>query len=101
MLTAKKNSKRGKMKEEIKKFVDEYINPALKNHDGFLEITDFDADNNDIYVKMGGGCQGCAASGATLHVQIENFLREEFPKLGKVIDVTDHEAGTNPHFSRE
>ena len=88
------------MKEEIQKFIEDYVNPGLATHGGFLEIVDFDEKTNDIYVKLGGGCQGCAASAETLYVQIEAFLREEFPKLGAIIDVTDHDAGTSPHFKR-
>ena len=89
------------MKEKLQKFIEEDINPALSLHDGFLEMVNFDEETNDIYVKMGGGCQGCAASAATLHTQIEAFLREEFPDLGAIIDETDHDAGLNPHFSKK
>ena len=88
------------MKQEIQKFIDEDINPALAGHGGFLEIADFNDEHNDIYVTMGGGCQGCAASAETLYTQIASYLREEFPNLGKIIDVTDHDAGLNPHFAK-
>ena len=89
------------MKEQIQEFIADYVNPGLATHGGFLEIVDFDEKTGDMSVRMGGGCQGCDASSETLYVQIEAFLREEFPKLGAIIDVTDHDAGTKPHFKRK
>tara|TARA_Y100000593_G_C4233774_1_gene298410 strand:+ start:719 stop:1000 length:282 start_codon:yes stop_codon:yes gene_type:complete len=88
------------MKDEIQKFIDEDINPALSSHGGFLEIVDFDSETSDIYVKMGGGCQGCAVAAKTLYDQVEVFLREEFTGLGRVHDMTNHEAGETPYFKR-
>ena len=50
---------------------------------------------------MGGGCQGCASSTATLQIQIRNFLMEEFPELREIEDVTDHKSGKNPYYQSE
>jgi Fe/S biogenesis protein NfuA len=89
------------MRDKIEKFVKEEINPALDMHGGFLEIEKFDSDTNSLYVKLGGGCQGCSASNETLKIQIEAFLKEEFPDLKEVIDTTDHDAGSNPYYTNE
>ena len=89
------------MKDKIQKFVEEDINPALAMHGGFLEIEKFDDQTNNLYVKMGGGCQGCASSTATLRIQIDRFLREEFPDLKEIIDTTDHDTGLNPYYTNE
>ena len=86
------------MRDEIQKFIDEDINPALEAHGGFLLIHDFDDEKKLLKVQMGGGCQGCASARITLKLQIENFLREEFPSLTEIEDVTDHLAGTNPYY---
>ena len=85
-------------RDEIQKFVDEDINPALESHGGFLLIHDFDDGKKILKVEMGGGCQGCGSAKATLKLQIEGFLKEEFPELLEVEDVTDHNAGTNPYY---
>jgi|TARA_R110001583_G_scaffold38874_18_gene125267 Fe/S biogenesis protein NfuA len=85
-------------RDEIQKFVDEDINPALESHGGFLLIHDFDEEKKLLKVQMGGGCQGCASARITLKLQIEGFLKEEFPKLLEIEDVTDHLAGTNPYY---
>ena len=84
--------------DDIQKFVDEDINPALESHGGFLLIHDFDEEKKLLKVEMGGGCQGCASAKATLKLQIEGFLKEEFPELTEIEDVTDHIAGTNPYY---
>ena len=47
---------------------------------------------------MGGGCQGCASARITLKLQIEGFLKEEFPDLTQIEDVTDHASGANPYY---
>ena len=84
--------------EQIKYFVDEYINPALEAHNGFLALDRL--EENTLYVRLGGGCQGCAASKVTLQQQIKNFLTQEFPQLQEIVDLTDHESGTNPYFGK-
>ncbi len=88
------------MKDKIQEFIDNDINPALDSHGGFLEIVRFDNKTNDIYVKMGGGCQGCAAAAKTLYDQVASFLREEFSDLGNIHDMTNHEAGKMPYIKR-
>ena len=85
-------------KEEIQSFVDEDINPGLGMHGGYLLIEKFDEERKHLYVKMGGGCQGCASSTATLKMMIENMLMEQFPDLTGIEDVTDHQAGVNPYY---
>ena len=83
---------------EIQKFIDTDINPGLEMHGGFLSIEKFDEEHKHLYVKMGGGCQGCASSTVTLKLMINNMLKEEFPELKEIEDVTDHPAGTNPYY---
>tara|TARA_Y100000592_G_C5426798_1_gene296172 strand:- start:372 stop:638 length:267 start_codon:yes stop_codon:yes gene_type:complete len=85
------------MFEEIKQFVDEFINPGLAMHDGHLTVENFD-DEGVLYVKLGGGCQGCAASKQTLQGQVAAYLTEEFPEVVSVVDLTDHDEGENPYY---
>ena len=85
-------------KEEIQIFVDENINPGLETHGGYLLIEKFDDVQKSLHVQMGGGCQGCASSTATLKMMIESMLREEFPDLAAIEDVTNHTAGANPYY---
>jgi Fe/S biogenesis protein NfuA len=85
------------MRRQIKKVIDEMINPAVASHGGEVQLVDF--VNNNVYIRMAGGCQGCSSSSATLRNGIERLLREEFPELGQIVDVTDHTAGSNPYYT--
>ena len=85
--------------DDIQKYIDEDINPGLAMHGGFLAVEKFDEEHKHLYVKMGGGCQGCASSTITLKLMINNALREEFPELVEIEDVTDHQAGANPFYA--
>jgi len=85
--------------DEIQKFIDEDINPGLEMHGGYLVIDKFDEKHSHLYVKLGGGCQGCASSVITLKLMVETMLKEEFPELKEIEDVTDHFAGENPYYT--
>lgn len=82
--------------KRIKDLLDNEINPAIASHGGTAELVD--VKDNYVYLKMGGGCQGCASSSATLKAGIEMRIKEEVPEIIAVIDQTDHDAGTNPYF---
>lgn len=85
------------MRRKIQKLMDEMINPAVASHGGKVHLVDF--LNDTVYVRMSGGCQGCASSTATLKNGIERLIVEEFPQIQGVIDVTDHDLGDNPYYS--
>jgi Fe/S biogenesis protein NfuA len=85
------------MRRQIQKVIDDEVNPFVANHGGHIELVDF-LDKN-VYVEMSGGCQGCAASTATLKQGIEQILRENFgDDIDEIIDVTDHSQGDNPYY---
>ncbi len=88
------------MLEEIQQFVNDYINPALEDHNGHLTIESFDESTGELFVKMGGSCQGCAASTQTLHLQVKACLIDEFPKITNLVDTTNHAEGQNPFFGK-
>lgn len=85
------------MRRQIKKCIDNEINPMIASHGGHIDLVDY-VDKN-IYIEMSGGCQGCAASTATLRNGVERVLRETFGEdVNEIIDVTDHNAGDNPYY---
>ena len=86
----------GPMAERVQQVIDEVINPGIAAHGGFVELVDVSDDT--LYLRMGGGCQGCAASAATLRMGIERMVREQVPEIQDIIDVTDHTAGANPYY---
>jgi Fe/S biogenesis protein NfuA len=83
------------MLNKIEKILDEQIRPALSSHGGDIEVIDF--DNNKLFVKLTGGCQGCSSSKATLKDGIEKLIVGKFPGIvDELVDMTDHAAGDSP-----
>jgi len=80
----------------IQEILERSINPALASHGGWVKFRRI--EGQDVYVEMGGGCQGCASSRATMKFGIERAIKEAVPQVRNVIDATDHEAGTNPYY---
>lgn len=80
----------------IKEFIEQNINPSLAMHGGWIELKSFESQT--AYLYMGGGCQGCASSQATMVDGVETALKEQFPFVQRVVDVTDHTLGENPYL---
>jgi Fe/S biogenesis protein NfuA len=81
--------------------LEQSVNPAIASHGGRADLVALDEDKKVAYVKLSGGCQGCAMSRMTLSQGIETSLREAIPELEGVIDVTDHASGENPFYANE
>jgi Fe/S biogenesis protein NfuA len=86
----------GPLAEKVQRLFDEQVNPRIASHGGAVELVDVADDV--IYVRMMGGCQGCAASAMTLRQGIERMVREEIPEVRDIVDLTDHDAGANPYY---
>ena len=86
----------GEPGEKLQQLLDRHINPSLAAHGGYAELVKM--DDTEAHILMGGGCQGCAMSAATLRQGIEVMIAEAIPEITKIVDVTDHEAGENPFF---
>jgi len=78
--------------------LDEMINPSIASHGGRADLVAFDVEAGVAYLRLSGGCQGCAMSRMTLTQGIEVALREEVPSVTRVVDVTDHASGENPFY---
>lgn len=77
------------------------INPSIASHGGRADLVALDEEQKIAYIKLSGGCQGCAMSRMTLSQGIETSLREAIPTLESVVDVTDHASGENPFYSKD
>lgn len=80
----------------LERIIEQEINPGIAAHSGRITLNR--VEGNTVYITMGGGCQGCAMSSVTLRQGVEQAFREAVPRLGAVLDETDHAAGTNPYF---
>ena len=91
---------KGRPREEQMKIVESLlekeINPAVAAHGGYFNLIDI--KDNNVYVELGGGCQGCGMATVTLKQGVETRLREALPEMDTLIDVTDHASGNDPYY---
>jgi Fe-S cluster biogenesis protein NfuA len=83
-------------KEKVQYLLAHKINPGVAAHAGFVEL--IDVKDGNVYIRLGGGCQGCGAADFTLRQGIEAIIRKEVPEIHQILDITDHAAGTNPYY---
>ena len=86
----------GELAEKVQTILESQINPAIASHGGVAQLVG--VEGKDIYLKLGGGCQGCGMAQVTLTQGIETSLRDAIPEIGNIIDATDHASGDNPYF---
>ncbi|HEX9164809.1 MAG TPA: NifU family protein [Gemmatimonadales bacterium] len=72
--------------ERVERALDE-IRPYIASHRGHVEVVDFDDAEGTLVLRLGGTCQGCAASTITLKHGIEVRLREHVPEVKTVVAV--------------
>jgi NFU1 iron-sulfur cluster scaffold homolog, mitochondrial len=89
----------GNLAEAVRRVLDAEVNPAIAAHRGHVTVAS--AGQGWIRIRLEGGCQGCSLAEVTVRQGIEPLLRARLPAMTGVIDVTDHEAGTEPFFSAE
>lgn len=81
--------------------LEEQVNPAIASHGGRADLVALDEEKKVAYLRLSGGCQGCAMSRLTLSQGIESTLRDAMPELEGVVDVTDHASGVNPFYTED
>jgi Fe-S cluster biogenesis protein NfuA len=84
------------IRDRVARLLEQEINPQIASHGGFVRVAD--VQGTTVLVEMGGGCQGCAASQATLRGGVEQAIRRAVPEVTEIIDVTDHAAGDSPYY---
>ena len=83
---------------QVEDLLDRQVNPAVAAHGGHIAADR--VEDGTVYLRMSGGCQGCAASSATLRQGVERMLRAALPEIREIVDVTDHASGTSPFYTR-
>ena len=86
----------GPLADQVSQVLVTHVNPAIAGHGGAAELVGVESD--DVYLRLLGGCQGCGLASVTLRQGIERILRDAIPEIGQVIDVTDHQSGSNPYY---
>lgn len=87
----------GDIADKVGQLLEQSINPSLASHGGYATLVG--VDDTKVYLTMGGGCQGCSMSAATLVEGIQVAIREAIPEVTEIIDATDHAAGENPFYA--
>jgi Fe-S cluster biogenesis protein NfuA len=80
----------------VQRILDERINPAVRDHGGAITLVEVKGDT--AFLRLEGGCQGCAMAEVTLRQGVEVMIREQVPGIVTIVDTTDHAGGTNPYF---
>jgi Fe/S biogenesis protein NfuA len=84
--------------QKVQKVIDEKVTPVVGAHGGWVELDRI--EGGTAYVRLGGGCQGCASASFTLSQGIASVITSEVPEISQVVDETDHHAGSQPYYSR-
>ncbi len=87
----------GDLADRVRRVLDAEINPAIAAHRGHVALAGI--NRGWVRIRLEGGCQGCSLAEVTLRQGIEPLLRARVPDMVGLIDVTDHEAGSDPFFS--
>ena len=86
----------GDVAQRVVQVLDRQINPAIAAHGGRADLV---AVEDDVaYLRLSGGCAGCGMVAVTLGQGIEVAIKESVPEIARIVDVTDHAAGTNPYY---
>ena len=88
----------GLLAQRVVDVLEQVVNPAIASHGGRADLVALNEDDGTAYLRLSGGCQGCAMSQMTLRQGIETALMEEVPELTRILDVTDHGSGENPFY---
>lgn len=88
---------RGNLAERVRRVLDAEINPTIAVHRGHVALVD--VTEGWVRIRLEGGCQGCSLAEVTVRQGIEPVLRSHIPEMVGMVDITDHEAGSDPYFS--
>jgi Fe/S biogenesis protein NfuA len=80
----------------VQQVLDDEINPGVAAHGGRVILVD--VEDRNVFIRFGGGCQGCGMANVTLKEGVMGTLRRAIPEIAEVFDTTDHAAGSDPYF---
>jgi len=75
------------LEEQVRGLVESLSAYIEQYHGGSVELVSF--DGKVLKVKLGGTCLGCPLSPATLHGWVEGTLRQFFPDIERVEQVSE------------
>jgi len=72
--------------EAVQAVLDDMVRPAVQSDGGDIVLVK--VDGNDVYVQMIGACHGCGSAPITLRLGVERLLQEEFPTMGRLVEIS-------------
>ncbi len=75
--------------EKIQCVIDNEINPILASHGGMIALEDV-LEGSIALLRFGGGCRGCMVADVTFRQTVESILKQHFPELKEIRNITDH-----------
>jgi Fe-S cluster biogenesis protein NfuA len=84
------------LRQKAQAVIDDTLNPNLASHGGWVEIQA--SDDKELFITMGGGCQGCGSAAMTMNQGVEVAIRDAVPEIEGINDATDHTSGENPYM---
>lgn len=86
----------GPVADRVRHVIEGQVNPAIASHGGSVKLVEVRDDV--VYLEMMGGCQGCGMAAVTLAQGVRRIIMESVPEVRDIVDVTNHEAGSNPYY---
>ena len=80
----------------VAEVIEDQVNPVVATHGGHVDLVGI--DDGKALIAFGGGCQGCGMVDVTLKQGVEVMITDNIPEVTEVVDVTNHEEGTNPFY---
>ena len=77
------------VEEQIKAILDEYVQPAVANDGGNIELIEFDEESRTARMLLQGACSGCPSSTATLKNGIEGLLKQMLPDVVENVEAVN------------
>lgn len=85
------------LEDKIKNILHFQINPQLALHGGKVTLIKITKDLA-VILQFHGGCNGCQMAYYTVKAGIEKTLKQMFPQLKEVIDITKHKRGSHSYY---
>lgn len=89
----------GDLAARVLRVLENEVNPAIAAHRGRVALVG--VVDGRVQLRLEGACQGCSLAEVTVRQGIERLLRARFGEIMAVVDVTDHEAGSDPFYTPE
>ena len=70
--------------EQLENALDQFVRPALTEHLGNLEVTEFDASDGTLWILMTGRCAGCPSADSTVENLVAKELMGRFPEIRRI-----------------